>query len=310
MDMTLPKATQPQPHRKGMLAVLRNPQLRAPYLFIAPAFFIVMAFQLLPAIAGILLSFTRYSGIQPPEWRGLQNYERMFQDELFWNGVGVTLYYVLGTVIPSTLLALGMAMALNTRWVWFKGIVRSVYFLPSVISLVTIALVWQWMLNPSIGLANELLALVGLPKQQFLADPNQAMPIMIVVGIWRAVGFNMVIYLAGLQGIDRSYYEAALVDGANNWRLFRHITWPLLWPTTFFIVAINVIAGFQLFDLVQVMTNGGPIHVTRVLVLYLYNRAFSDLLFGYGSAMAVALFLLMLGFTLFQFRFFQRDIEY
>ncbi|HXF62302.1 MAG TPA: sugar ABC transporter permease [Caldilineaceae bacterium] len=310
MDMTLPKPARARPRSRGISHILRNPQLRAPYLFIAPAFLIVMVFQFLPAIAGVLLSFTRFSGVQMPEWRGLQNYERMLNDNLFWNGVGVTLYYVVGTVIPSTLLALAMAMALNTRWLWIKGVIRSVYFLPSVISLVTIALVWQWMLNPSIGLANELLALVGLPKQQFLADPNQAMPIMILVGIWRSVGFNMVIYLAGLQGIDRSYYEAALVDGANQWRLFRHITWPLLWPTTFFIVAINVIAGFQLFDLVQVMTDGGPVHATRVLVLYLYDRAFGDLLFGYGSAMAVALFLLMLGFTLFQFRFFQRDIEY
>jgi multiple sugar transport system permease protein len=137
-----------------------------------------------------------------------------------------------------------------------------------------------------------------------------ASPIMILVGIWRAVGFNMVIYLAGLQGIDRSYYEAARVDGAHGWQLFRHITWPLLWPTTFFIVAITVIAGFQVFDQVQIMTNGGPIHATRVLVLYLYQIAFGDLIFGYGSALAVALFLLMLGFTLFQFRFFQRDVEY
>lgn len=290
--------------------MILNPQLRAPYLFILPAFLIVVIFQLAPALVGLGLSFTKYNGLQMPEFRGLQNYQRMFQDDLFWNGIWVTIYYVVGTVVPSTLLALAMAMALNTKWLWFKGAIRSIYFLPSVISLVTIALVWQWLLNPAIGPANEVLGMLGLPKQQFLANPKQAMPIMIIVGIWRAIGFNMVIYLAGLQGIDRSYYEAALVDGANKWQLFRNITWPLLWPTTFFIVAINVIWGFQLFDQVVVMTEGGPIHATRVLVYYLYDIAFGDLIFGYGSALAVALFILMLSFTIFQFRFFQGEIEY
>lgn len=310
MDMTMQEQTRPAASKAGFTRYFTNPQLRAPYLFILPAFVLVMIFQLLPALAGIVLSFTKYNGLQSPEFRWLQNYQRMFQDYLFWNGVWVTLYYVIGTVIPSTLLALAMAMALNTKWLWLKGAVRSVYFLPSVISLVTIALVWQWMLNPSIGPANELLRWLGLPKQEFLANPAQAMPLMILIGVWRAVGFNMVIYLAGLQGIDRSYYEAATVDGANNWQLFRGITWPLLWPTTFFIVAINVIGGFQLFDQVTVMTNGGPINATRVLAFYLYDIAFRNLVFGYGSALAVALFVLMLSFTLFQFRFFQREIEY
>lgn len=310
MEVSLPAPAGKTKRRPWIIRMILNPQLRAPYLFILPAFLIVVIFQLAPALVGLGLSFTKYNGLQMPEFRGLQNYQRMFQDDLFWNGIWVTIYYVVGTVVPSTLLALAMAMALNTKWLWFKGAIRSIYFLPSVISLVTIALVWQWLLNPAIGPANEVLGMLGLPKQQFLANPKQAMPIMIIVGIWRAIGFNMVIYLAGLQGIDRSYYEAALVDGANKWQLFRNITWPLLWPTTFFIVAINVIWGFQLFDQVVVMTEGGPIHATRVLVYYLYDIAFGDLIFGYGSALAVALFILMLSFTIFQFRFFQGEIEY
>ena len=307
------RATSPkrQPKQQSrLIKALTNPQLRAPFLFIAPAFFIILVFQTLPAVAGLVLSFTKYSGGSPPVFRGLHNYLRLTQDPLFWNGLKVTLQYVVGNVIPSTLLSLALAIALNTKWLWFKAGVRSVYFLPSVISLVSIALVWNWLLYPSGGLFNEILISLKLPKQKFLGSEIQAMPILIIMGIWRALGFNMVIYLAGLQGIDRSYYEAALVDGANSWQAFRHITWPLLWPSTFFIVSSGTIAGFQLVDQIRVMTGGGPIHVTRVLVYYLYERSFVDLLFGYGSSMAVALFLLMLGFTLFQFRFFHGAVEY
>jgi multiple sugar transport system permease protein len=310
MEVSVEKQARLVKRSSRLIKILKNTQLRAPYLFIAPAFIIVLVFQTLPAIVGLGLSFTKYSGLQPPEFIGLRNYLRMIDDPLFWNGVWVTLYYVIGTVIPSTFLSLALAVALNTRWLWFKGFVRSVYFLPSVVSLVTIALVWQWMLNPSIGPLNHVLNSLGLPRQQFLGDPRQAMPIMIIIGIWRSLGFNMVIYLAGLQGIDRSYYEAALVDGANRWQAFRHITWPLLWPATFFIISIGVIAGFQLFDQVVVMTDGGPINATRVLVFYLYDIAFTDLIFGYGSALAVALFILMLGFAYFQFRYFHGDVEY
>ena len=151
-----------------------------------PAFVIIVVFQLAPALVGMGLSFTKYNGLQMPEFRGLQNYQRMIQDDLFWNGIWVTLYYVVGTVIPSTLMALWRWLWRSTpSGLWIKGVIRSVYFLPSVISLVTIALVWQWMLNPSIGPANEVLGMLGLPKQQFLANPQQAMPIMIIIGVWR-----------------------------------------------------------------------------------------------------------------------------
>jgi multiple sugar transport system permease protein len=290
--------------------VLANPQKTAPILFLIPALVILLGFQTLPGIAGVLLSFTTFSGTQLPVFVALRNYVRMVDDPLVWNGLRMTLFYVLGTVVPITFLSLAVALTLNARWLGFRGFVRSVYFLPAVISLVTIALVWQWALHPSFGPINEVLVRLGLPRQQFLADPTQAMPIMILIGIWRAVGFNMVIFLAGLQGIDRTYLEAALVDGANRWQLFSDITWPLLWPSTFFVISINAIAGFQLFDQVMVMTRGGPIHATRVLVFYLYQRAFRELLLGYGSALAVGVFLLMLTFTILQFRFFQRDIGY
>ncbi len=151
--------------------------------------------------------------------------------------------------------------------------------------MVAIAFVWMWLFNPQLGPLNSILSLFGIPQQQFLGDPKQAMPILILINIWKSVGFNMIIYLAGLQGIDRSLYEAAWIDGAKPSQTFRYITWPMLTPVTFFVVAMLIINGFQVFDQIHIMTQGGPARSTYAIVYYIYQKGFNETNFGYARSL-------------------------
>jgi multiple sugar transport system permease protein len=279
----------------------RNERLLVPYIFISPNIIVFAAFMLFPILFAFYMSFHEWSLIGVPQFNGLDNYVRMVHDELFWQSLGHTIVFTAGTVPTSIALGLAAAMLLN-RELPARGLLRSVIFLPVIVSGVVTALVAAWIFNDNYGLINSLLKAAGLEPIPWLSSPTWAMPSLIITTLWIRIGFCMVVYLAGLQGIPSEYYDAAQVDGASGWRQFRHITWPLLAPTTFLLLVINVIFSFHVFDLIYVMTGGGPGFSTTVLVQYIYESAFASREMGYASAMGIVLYLLIVVLTVFQWR--------
>jgi multiple sugar transport system permease protein len=278
--------------------------------FLAPSFIVLTVFIYLPVVYAFGLSFFRWRILRgEPTFIGLANYEFLLTSEDFWQAMWNTVYFALGSIPTGMALALFIAILLN-RPLRGLALYRTAYFLPTITSLVAVSVVWLWIYHPDVGLMNYLLNLFGLPSVRWLNEPRSAMPALILLGIWRGLGYNVVIYLAGLQNIPQHLYEAAKIDGANRWQLFRHITWPLLTPTTFFILIIAVINSFQAFTQIHVMTQGGPLGSTTVIVYYLYQQAFQQFNMGYGSAIAVVLFLIILGLTLIQVKVLGPRVHY
>lgn len=240
---------------------------------------------------------------------GLENYRRIFEDPESWMVLKNTLIYTLGTVPLNMILALAAACLLHRRVVGRKFL-RTAFFAPVVISAVSAAVIWRWIYDPNFGIVNYLLNLVGIPPVNWINDPSAAMFGLILMGVWKTFGVNMVLYLAGLQGIPEHYYEAADIDGASRWSRFWHITLPLLSPTSFFIMVMSVIGSFQVFDIVYVLTQGGPLGSTKVLVFYLYEQAFKFFDMGYASAVAYFLFALIFVLTLIQIRYMRSRVYY
>lgn len=269
------------------------------YSLLFPSMALFLVFTAVPLVASFLLSFTHWSLLAPPQWAGLEQYAKLLHDGAFWTSVGNTLYFTVGSVPPKLALALLLALALN-RKMHARNLYRTMYFLPVVSMLVAVALVWSWLYNPQDGLINYALALVHLPQPAWLASTRWAMPAVILMSIWKTVGYDMILYLAGLQSIPEHLYEAAKIDGANRWNLFQHITFPLITPTTFFVLVVSVIGSFQVFDQAYIMTQGGPGYTTTTLVYYIYNNAFQWFHMGYASAQAWILLILVLGMTLLQ----------
>ncbi len=288
-----------------MAASAARREERTAYLFLAPGLALFFVFVLVPVVAAFYLSFCRYDIIHSPNWIGLTNYQRIGRDVadhgVFYLSLRNTAQYAIGTIPLGMALALTLALLVN---VGLRGvsIYRTTYYLPVVTSLVAISMVWMWLYDPNYGLLNYLLELVSraasvvmqrhisLPPQTWLANPKQAMPAIVLMSIWRGLGYNMVIYLAGLQGIPEHLYEAAKLDGATPWQRFKAITWPLLKPTTAFIFVVSVIGASQVFAQVYVMTNGGPNNATTTIVHQIFQNAFSFMKMGYASAMAFVLF--------------------
>ena len=291
-------------------ASLRDARVRAAYLFIAMPCIVIAVFVLAPCLWAIALSFYKSDGITPSIFIGLKNYGKMLDDSVVWISFRNTFYYVAGTVPVSIVLSFYIAVILNEKWFRGRSLMRTIYFLPVVVAMVAVAFVWQWLYNPSFGIINRLMQLVGLPPQIWLGDPWLAMPCIILVSIWKGLGFFVIIYLAGLQGIPSMYYEAASLDGANRWQQIRHVTWPLLFPTTCFLTIMGVIGGFQVFEQVYVMTRGGPVNATRVVLYYLWEKGFVSLELGYASAIAVLLFIVVLGITLLQWKYYTPRMEF
>lgn len=278
---------------------------RTALLFLAPGLTLFLVFVVIPVAAACYLSFCRYDAIHPPVWIGLRNYARIARDVanhgVFYLSLRNTAQYALGTIPLGMALALPLALLANAG---LRGVTlyRASYYLPVVTSLVAISMLWMWLYDPTYGLLNyglELLsrgltALLGrqivILPQTWLADPGQAMAAIVLMSIWRGLGYNMVIYLAGLQGIPEHLYEAALLDGASSWQRFWAVTWPLLKPTTAFIFVVSVIGASQVFAQVYVMTNGGPNNATTTIVHQIFQHAFSFMKMGYASAMAFVLF--------------------
>ncbi|UQZ87528.1 Lactose transport system permease protein LacF [Paenibacillus konkukensis] len=269
-------------------------------LLLAPNILGFLAFTLIPVLGSFLLSFTSWDMLSPIEWVGTDNYVNLIKDEtfvkVFWN----TIYFAGVSVPLGMVISLLLAVALD-RNIRFKKFYRAAYFLPVVSSMVAVAVVWQFIYNPEYGLLNYFLGLVGIHGPNWLTSTAWAMPAVILTSIWKNAGFNMLIFLAGLQGISESYYEAAELDGAGKLHQFLYVTIPLLSPTTFFVTVMSFIGSFQVFDTVFLMTQGGPARSTSVIVHYLYENAFKYFNMGYASAMAYVLFFMVFIVTLVQF---------
>lgn len=279
------------------------------YLFFSPGLIGLIVFMAGPILYSFYLSFTTYNIYEPPQWVGLKNYEIMFtQDPLFFKSLYNTLYYVALSVPANTAVGILLAVLMNQK---VKGIrlFRTIYFLPSVLSGVAVALLWQWILDPNFGLINTFLANFGISGPGWLLSEAWSKPSLVLMNLW-AVGGGMIIYLAGLQGIPQSLYEAATVDGAGVFRKFISITLPMLTPTIFFNVVMGVLSGFQVFLQAYIMTGGGPNNSTMFFAFYLYNKAFRDLQLGYASAMAWVLLLITLICTLVIFKTSTRWVYY
>jgi multiple sugar transport system permease protein len=270
------------------------------FIFLLPNLIGFLMFSLGPLVASFFISFTKWDLMSPMKWVGLSNYIELFKDETFLKSLWNTIYFTIGTVPVGVIISLLLAVALNQH---IKGarIFRAAFFLPVIASWIAASLVWMWMYNPEFGLLNYILGLIGIEGPGWLTSLKWAMPSIIITSIWKGVGFNMLLFLAGLQGIPQIYYEAADIDGASWYRKFFHITIPLLSNTTLFVIIIAVINSFQAFDLIYMMTYGGPARTTSVLVFYLYQNAFRYFRMGYASTIAYVLFFLVLIFAVVQF---------
>lgn len=279
------------------------------FLFAGPWVLGFIVFNAGPILATIAISFTRWSMVKAPVWVGLANYVTMFtNDPLFFRALLNTIYYTGVSVPLGMLLALLLALLLNQR-VHGIYVFRTIFYLPSVVSGVAVAILWSWLFHPQFGLINYFLSFIGIKGPEWLYSLTWSMPAMIVMSLW-SIGGSMLIYLAGLQGIPEHLYEAASIDGATAWTKFRHVTVPLVSPVIFFNLILSMIGSFQVFTNIYVMTQGGPANSTLVYVLYLYEKAFQDFNMGYASALAWILFLIIMSFTAIQFVLAPRWVYY
>lgn len=275
------------------------------YAFMAPSLVIIGVFLVYPMARALQFSFENYSVFQS-KWVGLANYRTLIHDSAFWNALKNTLFYAGITTPVSVGLALGLALLLNQKMLG-RGFFRAAMFLPVVTSLAIAAIAWQFLVNPDIGLLAYWLGKLGITTNG-LGDPTWAMIWVIVVGVWKNVGFYTVMYLAGLQSVPRELYEAASVDGAARWTRFRTMTWPLLMNTTMFVFVIAAIAALQAFDQIFVMTHGGPFFRTETLVMLIYRLGFNDFQMGYAAAVSWVLVLLVFVLSLAQVKFFNKRL--
>jgi multiple sugar transport system permease protein len=247
-------------------------------------------------LRSLYLSFTSYDLMSPPVWVGFRNYERIFADATFWQSLRVTLLFALGSVPGGTIIALALAMVLSQK---LRGVnvLRTVFFIPSILGSIAVAILWLYIFRPEGGLLNMALGVFGIRGPNWLLDENWALPALIIMSWW-SVGGQIVIYLAGLKGIPEVLYEAAEIDGANNWARFRFVTLPMLSPTIFFNVVLAIIGALQVFDVGWVLTRGGPNDATLFYMINLYERAFRMAQMGFASALAWILFVVIMVITL------------
>ena len=285
-------------------------ETRTAYCFLAPGLLLFLVYRLYPLLEGLRLSFTNARlGRLTQQWVGLANYARLAEDTRFHVSLWNTAFYTVASTLPILAVPLVLALALNRGRL--RTLLRSVFFFPFTLSVVTVGLAWLWLLDPVVGPFNYYLRALGVPARSWLADPHTAMWAIIATTVWWVTGYYLVIYLAGLQDIPRGLYEAAALDGASAWRAFWAITLPLLRPVLLFVVVTHVIGSFQLFGQVFVLTGGGPGDATRTVVQHLYETAFQNFFqFGAASAMAWVLFAVILVFSVLQFRLLRGHTEY
>lgn len=288
----------------GVLAALVSREARTGYAFVLPALVLFIIFRVGPTIAGLILSLMDYR-IGRSSFVGLANFNRLFADPVFWESLRVTLTYAVISVPLTTMVALMMALLVNrpVRWQTFF---RSAFFLPYVTSLVMAGVIWVAIYGPS-GPVNAMLGLFGVPPANWLEQHGSVLPAIAIMSVWKNFGYSMMVLLAGLLSIPGEYYEAAELDGASAWQRFWTMTLPLLKPTIFFVVIIETIGAFQVFDAVYVMTNGGPVRSSYTLVYMLYDQGFKFFNFGSASAVGVVLFVIILVVSLLQRRLLGRS---
>jgi multiple sugar transport system permease protein len=282
-------------------------ETRVALLFLLPSFIGFMVFYAIPALRGFYLSFTDFNLLRNSgEWVGIRNYKAMLSDALFWNALGTTFKYVVINIGIQTVLALGIAVLMHrlTKSV----VVRSIILVPWLIPNVVLALLWMWMLDPNLGIVNHWLNAIGIPSQGFLGSESQVIPTIAGINIWKNMGYTALLLFGGLVMIPKSYYEAAALDGASEWHMFRTVTLPLLRPVLALVLVVTIVGSFQVFDTVQVATGGiggapgGPANASRVMYLYIFQQAFEFNDLGYASALSVALIALLVVVAAFQLR--------
>ncbi|MBL8160406.1 MAG: sugar ABC transporter permease [Anaerolineae bacterium] len=280
------------------------------YLFILPSLIHIIVFLFIPLIFSFFLSFRDWTkpNFSDAPYVGLENYEFLMEDSRFWQAMSNSGYYTLLAVPLGMAISLGVAVVMNQklRGVYFF---RTLFFMPVVSSWVAVSIIWLTLLDPNVGIVNYILGGLGLPQINWLGDPRSAMPSIVLITIWKGLGFNMVIWLAGLQAIPQELYEAAAIDGANRWQKFWRVTLPLLAPTSFFLAVTGVIGSFQVFTPVYVLTKGGPLESTNTAVYHIYRRAFQEFDFGYAAAQSWILFAVIFIATIIQVVYVRRRRE-
>lgn len=294
---TMPARSRRRPEQRQR----RRRQTLVAYAFLAPSLIIFLVFRHGPAVSSLFLGFFEWSIVDTPRFVGLANYDRLLNDEIFWRALRNTVAFTLMTVPADIAISLGLALLLNQG---LRGLTffRLAFFVPVVTATAIVAVVWRWLYQPA-GLVNGVLEALGVPAINWLSDPQWALPAIAVMAVWKNVGFNMLIFLAGLQGIPAVYEEAARIDGAGRGSIFRNITLPLLRPVFVLVTILTTIGSFQVFDSAYVMTNGGPFYATTTLVFYIYSNAFDQYQMGYAAAVAFVLFWIILAISLLQRRF-------
>ncbi|MDQ3525052.1 MAG: sugar ABC transporter permease [Chloroflexota bacterium] len=279
------------------------------YLLIAPMMIGFSVFFLIALGASLVLTFTSWDMLTSPVWIGFANYTRLFGDAEFRTALWNTTAIAIPNVVFRLIVALALAMALNTN-IRFRSFYRMLFFMPVLTMPVAIGTIWKWLYDPAFGPINGLLGSMGLPRPEWLLEPRTAIIAVVIVLLWSGVGYDMIIFLAGLQTIPRDYYDAAAIDGASAWQRFRDITVPLLTPTTFFLSVIGIIFSLQVFDLVYVMTRIDQTNQLPTVVYYIYEEGFRSFRMGYAITVAWALLFIILVFTLLQFRLQRRWVHY
>ena len=289
---------------------------RVGVLFVSPALTLFYLFLVGPILGALILSFTNFNVYAIGNWLrasfvGISNYrELLFEDPLFWVSLRNTFYCVSITVPATIAFSLLAALLLNSKRLRGKAFFRLLYFLPVVTNTAAMAVVWRWLFNYRFGLVNGLLSLLGIKGPNWLGDPAWAIPAIAAMVIWRGIGFNMLIFLAGLQGIPNYLYEAAAIDGANTWAMFRYITLPLLRPTTLLVTVMTLIGHIQLFEEPFIMTGGGPLNATLSVAMYIYRLGFRFFRLGYASSLAYVLFLIIFVVTLIRMKIGRSTFDY
>ena len=279
------------------------------FSMIAPNLIGLAVFMVIPTFVSILISFTDWNLLNAANFIGIANFKELFSDPLFWKTLLNTVVYVFWKVPFNILISLILAVLINQQ-MYGRTFFRAILFLPIIASSVSVALLWQPLFDITNGMLNKILNSVGLPSSTWIYNPKTSMMSVIIVALWKELGYYMVMFLAGLQSIPSSYYEAAAIDGANPVRKFLFITVPLISPTTFFVLIISVIGSFQIFDLTTVLTAGGPANSTNTLVMYVYQAGFKFFRMGYASALSTILFIIILIFTIIQNQLAKRWVHY
>jgi multiple sugar transport system permease protein len=294
-----------QPKKRTFWSQFLNAESITGYLFILPCMIGFGVFYLYPTLRGFLISTTNWNLLRPADSVGLENYRTMLNDPAFWNALKTTVLYVLYNIPFQTVLGLFLAVAMDR--LSKSMFVRGALILPYLLSNVIAAMIWVWMLDPLLGMVNAFLGIFGIPHISFLGTTQNALPSVALINIWRHMGLTALLFYAGLQGIPKSVYEAATIDGSSEWTTFWKITLPLLRPVTVFVLVTSIVGSFQIFDTVAVATQGGPVDATRVLVYYIYDNAFRFFKMGYATALSMTLFAILIFFSIVQLRLFRAD---